>query len=73
MEIRQISYAAVAVDGRNTIAVARLKGDGSWILTARNFCWIDEDARKPNTFGFIQPEFLSVRTKAQALKILKSL
>lgn len=59
------SHAMNVQLGHRSLATAR-KANNQWLLTAKGFCWIDETARKPNIFGFVEPSFMTVNNKVTA-------
>jgi hypothetical protein len=76
------SWAMIVMDGDRAVAKARKKSMGVWTLTGVDCSWIDPRARMPLRDDFPAgfkdlssryPQFLTVKTKGEARKILQAL
>jgi hypothetical protein len=64
----------VVMDGRRCVAKARyIRLSGGWLLKAYGFQWTDPRARQKQGIGVVCPEYLTVKTKREARRILESL
>jgi hypothetical protein len=72
----------IVMDGNRAVAKARKKAMGVWTLTGIECSWVDPRARMPMRDDFPAgfkdlssryPQFLTVKTKAEARNILQAL
>jgi hypothetical protein len=75
-------WAMIVMDGERAVAKARKKAMGVWTLTGIECSWVDPRARTPLRDDFPtgfkdlysrHPEFLTVKTKGEARKLLQAL
>jgi len=68
-----VQKTIVVTDGKRILVKARHIARTGWLLKAYDFNWVHPDASKPNCFGHINRNYLTVGTKRQARDILQTL
>jgi hypothetical protein len=61
------------MDGTRCVAVARAIPPRGWLLTLHGGCWVDHRARTQGIVPGKFPGILNVNTRAEAIKLLRSL